>query len=182
MAKSRKTQRNLHNYAVQRLSIQALSHRSMLESPPAREHAATINKAIAALRDALADGDFETLLRVEMEIQYLELTRYSSDPDMVAMIQRTQEDFAEALRDHEQLTKNPDSYRARGYRKQDRAGESKRFPLDTMRKTLRSQAARVGNFSRNPMLSPEEKEFHAVRTSILKRAEALYEELQSTIL
>lgn len=182
MSKSKKTQKRLFDNAAQKLSTQALSHRSMLESPPVREHAASIRNAIAGLREALADGDFATLLHLETELQYLELTRYSSDPDMVAMIQRTQEDFAEALRDHEQLTKNPDSYRARGYRKQDRAGESKRFPLDTMRKTLRSQAARVGNFSRNPMLSPEEKEFHAVRTSILKRAEALYEELQSTIL
>ncbi len=51
-----------------------------------------------------------------------------------------------------------------------------------MRKALRGQATRVGNFARNPMLFPVEKEFHLLRTALLRRAEKLYENMQAQAL
>lgn len=182
MPEPENTQKRLLIDAVYWLSAQASSHRAMMESKPVRHHAVAIMRASAALRDALAGGDFATLLRLEMEIQQLELVRYSNDPGMMASIERTREDLAEGIRDYTQLTEAPASYCARGYRLRDRAGAGRNFPLDTMRKALRSQAARVGNFAKNPMLSPEEKEFHLLRVSILKRAEKLYEQLQARTL
>ncbi len=182
MSNQENIQKQLLNDAVHWLNAQASSHRTMMNSKPVRHHAVAIMNAVAALRNALAKGDFATLLRLEMEIQQLELARYSNEPGIMATIERTREDLAEGIRDYAQLAENPASYCARGYRKRDRTGAGGRFPLDTMRKALRSQAARVGNFARNPMLGPEEKDFHRVRVSILKRAEKLYEELQARAL
>lgn len=164
------------------LSAQAMSHREMMESLVVRRHGNAITKAIDALRNALSRGNFETLLHLESEIQQLELVLYSREPSIMASIEKTQEDLAAGLRDYKQLKENPVAYYARGYRRQDRTGINKGFPLDTMRKALRSQATRVGNFAKNPMLSPEEKKFHLLRVSVLKRAEKLYEELQARVL
>lgn len=175
-------QNQIYDKAINQLNTQAFSHRALMESPAVRRHALAIRKAIKAVREALANGNFETLLNLEIEMQQLEMTMYARDPGMIASIERTRDDLEAGMLDYRQLIDNPKAYRERGYRKSDRTGTNRRFPFDTMRKALRGQAARVGNFAKNPMLSPEEKEFHRLRVAILKRAEMLYEELQTAAL
>lgn len=171
--------REMLSEALYWLNAQAESHNEVLRSEPVLQYASVIKKSIELMRNILAHGNFETLLNVEMAIQKLEVESYSHDENMVASIQKTREDLAAGILDYRQLVASPESYRIRGYRKRDRTGPHKEFPLDTMRKALRSQAARVGNFAKNPMLGPEEKEFHLLRVSLLKQAEKLYENLQA---
>lgn len=161
------------------LSFQAYSHQTMLRSRTMRTHTAAVLKTAKAVKNIIAKGSFQTLLDAEITFQKTELERFSSDADMMASIRKTQKDMAEAIKDYRQLVDNPDAYGARGYRDQDRVGK---YPKDTMRKTLRSQAARIANFAKNPLLSPEEKDLHRLRVSMLKRCEQLYENIQERML
>jgi hypothetical protein len=172
-------QNRLFSEVVHWINAQAESHRQLLRSRAMLVYDAIVDKAVRVLKQAILKGDFETLLNTEMAIQKLEMEKYAFDESVAASIQKTREDLAEGIRDYRQLTGNPKSYLGRGYRLRDRAGPNKEYPLDTMRKALRSQATRVGNFAKNPMLNPKEKEFHLLRASVLKRAEKLYEELQA---
>lgn len=160
------------------LNSQAVYQEELLQSAAMSEYVTTIEANSETLRNAIANGDFDELMTVEMTIQQIELERFAHDADMMKSIQKTQRDLAEGMKDYKQLRENPAAYRARGYREQDLAGSNKKYPVDTMRKALRGQAARIGNFARNPMLFPVEKEFHQLRVTLLRRAEQLYEDMQ----
>ncbi len=164
------------------LNTQAQAHGMLLQSPAVRQYVRAIEKGMALMRDALAEDSFESLMAVEEAIQKVEEERFAHDEDMAASIQKTRLDLSEGMKDYRQLLENPEQYCARGYRERDRTGPNKQFPLDTMRKALRGQATRVGNFARNPMLFPVEKEFHLLRTALLRRAEKLYENMQAQAL
>lgn len=170
--------KNFSELAVFDLNTQAVFHKKMTQAQATRRYVDAIAQSMSLMREALETEDFEILLDVEIAIQEVELEKFSQSTDMVASIQKTQEDLSEGMKDYRQLLESPEAYLARGYRERDRTGPNKQFPLDTMRKALRSQAARVGNFARNPMLIPEEKAFHLLRASLLKRVEKLYEMLQ----
>lgn len=161
------------------LNSQTLSQLALGRSRPMQRHADTVGKTAKAIKSIIAKGSFDTLLNAEIAIQKAELEKFSTDAAMMASIRKTQKDMAEAIKDYRQLVDNPDAYGARGYRDQDRVGK---YPKDTMRKTLRSQAARIANFAKNPLLSPEEKELHRLRVSMLKRCEQLYESIQERML
>jgi len=161
------------------LNAQAIYQEKLVQSKVMRQYIMAIEKNITTLREAIAEGDFDTLLAVEQATQKVEMERFSHDESMVASIQKTQNDLAEGVKDYRQLLEIPKIYFARGYRKEDCTGSNKQFPIDTMRKALRSQATRVGNFAKNPMLFQVEKEFHQLRVSLLKRAEKLYVALQA---
>lgn len=173
------SQRDFFQQTLSGLSVQAILHKKMAQSQSTNRYLGAIEKNMFLMREAIAVGDFETLLDVESAIQIVELEKYSHDESMVQSIQKTQKDLAAGMKDYRQLVETPEAYCARGYREQDCTGPNKRFPLDTMRKALRSQATRVGNFAKNSMLFPIEKEFHLLRVSLLKRAEKLYEALQA---
>ncbi len=158
------------------LNTQAQAHGMLLQSPAVRQYVRAIEKGMALMRDALAEDNFDALMAVEEAIQKVEEERFAQS------IQKTRQDLAEGMKDCRQLLENPEQYCARGYRERDRTGPNKQFPLDTMRKALRGQATRVGNFARNPMLFPVEKEFHLLRGTLLRRAEKLYENMQAQAL
>ncbi len=164
------------------LNAQAKYQKQLAQSPAMRRYIGAIERNMAVMREALAGDDFASLLAVERAIQKVEAERFAHDGGMTASIQKTQQDLAEGMKEYRQLTETPEAYLARGYRERDRTGRDRAFPLDTMRKTLRGQAARVGNFAKNPMLLPAEKEFHLLRVSLLRRAEKLYEKLQARML
>lgn len=164
------------------LNAQARHHELLLQSPVMEEYFRSIENTMSLMRAALAEDTFESLLAVEEAIQKIEEERFAHDADMLASIQKTRRNLAEGMKDYRQLQGAPEAYLSRGYREQDRTGPEKQYPLDTMRKELRGQATRVGNFARNPMLFPAEKEFHILRASLLRRAEKLYEHMQARAL
>ena len=179
MGEAGDARKDYFQHALSGLSVQAVLHEKMAQSQVMRRYVAAIEKNMSLMREAISVGDFETLVDVETAIQIVELEKYSHDAGMMASIQKTQKDLAEGMKDYRQLIEMPEAYCARGYRERDCVGANKEFPLDTMRKALRSQAVRVDNFAKNSMLFPVEKEFHLLRVSLLKRAEKLYEGLQA---
>lgn len=178
MARPADPQKALYARLINMIDLQSSLHQDLLQSESVSDHAAAVRQTAAAIKTALSVGSFETLLKTEMAIQRAELERYAGNPEMVESIRKTRADMAEGLKDYKHLKENPHYYHSRGYRERDRTGPGKTLPVDTMRKVLRSQATRVGNFAKNPMLSAEEEEFHKVRVSLLRRAEKLYEQLQ----
>lgn len=179
MGESGDARKDFFQNALSGFGVQAVLHGKMVQSQATSRYIAAMEKNMSLMREAIFVEDFETLLDVECAIQIVELEKYSHDASMMKSIQKTQKDLAEGMKDYRHLMEMPEVYFTRGYREQDCTGPNKRFPLDTMRKALRSQATRVGNFAKNSMLFPIEKEFHLLRVTLLKRAEKLYEALQA---
>lgn len=178
MAKLPSSQKDLYPTLALLVDEQMSAYDVMLKSKTLQVYTAVVRETTAVMQLALTTGDFETILKTELAIQEAEHDRLSKDPKMMESVRKTQKDMEDGRKDYEQLTKEPGSYFRRGYRDRDRTGPNKEFPVDTMRKALRSQATRVGNFAKNPMLSSEEKEFHNLRVGLLKKAEKLYEQIQ----
>ena len=178
MARGKDPQKVLFARLSSLIDLQTVSHEKLMQSQAMSDHAAAVRETSAVIQTAITQGSFETLLNTELAIQMAEREKFSRVPKMMESIRKTQEDMSAGLQDYRQLQQNPKSYLDRGYRERDRTGPNKEFPVDTMRKALRSQATRVGNFAKNPMLSMEEKEFHLLRVAMLKQAEKLYEKLQ----
>lgn len=178
MASSKTSQKALLKQLAYVIDLQSSSHQDLMQSQAMRDHVSAIKQATDAIKTALSGGNFDTLLKTELAIQSAELERYASNPTMMESIRNTQADMVEGVKDYKHLKEDPQNYYSRGYRERDRTGPNREFPVDTLRKALRSQATRVGNFAKNAMLSAEEEEFHKARVSLLKRAEKLYEQLQ----
>lgn len=182
MAKSKVRQGRLVAEAGRAIEFHAVSHENLLRSQVMRVHVGTFQEMIRILESAISVGSFETIIQIEEAIQRAEYDKYSRNDKMRESIQQTQRDLADGFMDYKQLIENPKAYFSRGYRDRDRLGPNRTIPLDTMRKALRSQATRVGNFAKNPMLGREEQEFHRARVLMLRHAENLYESIQKNVL
>lgn len=153
-----------------------VSRRLLKKSRSFQEYNKSFVRNTTAIEKALTECDFEQLVEIEQFIQREELDRYDDIPAIKKSVEQGIKDFNEGLKIYRLAKEQPEVYRSLGFRDRDRTGAGKRYPYDTMRKALRSQATRVLNFSRNPLLSAEEVEYHNARASLLRKMEKLYED------
>lgn len=140
---------------------------------------ATAMKKSAAILDAFTEiASFEQLLKAERIFQQNDQNIYAQVPSTLEAVQKGMRDFDAGEGVYRQLLASPEAYRAHRYREDDHALPDKLVPLDAMRKALRGQMARIGNYRKTVLGSSQEYDFMSARIGMLRRAEKLYDGIQ----
>ena len=168
-------QRTLFESSLHLMSSHVQAHAKRQKSKVEQEYSKAMLNSTAALKTLAAEGDFDTILQIELTLQQQDLEKYSKSETVRQNVLDGIEDIEKGLADHKTLMESPETYRIKAYVKRDMAGPGKTIPLDAMRKALRSQTVRVRNYARNPMANDAERAFHTARMTLIRRAEKLYE-------
>lgn len=148
------------------------------QSRAEKHYAAMTAKSAAALGKFARNASFDQLLSVEQLFQKNDLVIYAKVPSIMQAVQKGMRDFKAGGEVYEQLLTHPEAYRAHSYREDDHASPDKLVPLDAMRKALRGQIARVGNYRKTVLGSSQEYAFMTARIAMIRRAEKLYDSIQ----
>lgn len=176
------TQENLYLDSMNSMSLHVQAHIERQNSAVEHDYSKAIDRSAAVLRKLTAEGDFDTLLKVERALQQQDLEKYSKNEEVRRSVLDGIEDLEKGIIDYKTLMESPEKYLIKAYVKRDMTGKNKTIPLDAMRKALRSQASRIRNYARNPMANDAERAFHTARMSLVRRAEKLYEKIQKECL
>ena len=147
-------------------------------SRAAIDYAAAMEKSAASLEKFTKTASFDQLLKAERIFQQNDQDIYAQVPSTLESVQKGMRDFDAGGEVHRQLLDNPEAYKAHRYREDDRAPPDRLVPLDAMRKALRGQMARIGNYRKTVLGSSQEYDFLSARIALLRRAEQLYDTLQ----
>lgn len=139
-----------------------------------------MGKSAKALIEFTKIATFDQLLRAEASFQENDLTTYAKMPATLQSVNEGIHDFKDGEVVYRQLLNHPDAYKEHRYREKERVPPDKIIPLDAMRRALRGQAARIGNYRKNVMGNPREQEFMSARAAMIRHAEKLYDAIQRT--
>lgn len=154
------------------------AHEKRRNSRVEQQYSKVLRSSTLILGELGAKGDFETVLKVEKTLQQQDLEKYSQNASVKKSVLEGIDDLNNGIVDYKTLLNSPETYMAKAYVKRDMAGPDKSVPLDSMRKALRSQASRVGNYARNPMANDDERDFLNARVALIRKAEKLYDRIQ----
>ncbi len=147
-------------------------------SRASRDYAAAMEKAAVVLRAFTRAASFDQLLEAEQVFQRNDRNVYARAPSTLEAVQKGMRDFDAGKSVYKQILENPEAYRAHRYREDDHAFPDRVVPLDAMRKALRGQISRVGNYRKTVLGNSQEYDFMTARIAMLRRAEKLYDAIQ----
>lgn len=159
-------------------AAQAKAFNKRERSRAAIDYGVVMERSAASLRDFTKTAPFDQLLMAEKIFQQNDQNTYAKVPSTLQAVKKGMRDFMAGDDVYQQLLNHPAAYKAHSYREDDRAPPDKLVPLDAMRKALRGQISRVGNYRKTVLGSSQEYEFMTARISMIRRAEKLYDGIQ----
>lgn len=163
---------------LKRASAQAKAFEKRERSRAGQIYNLVMDKSTAILKEYSRSGSFDQLLRAEKIFQDYDLKAYAKVVSTIQAVQKGMRDFDAGEEVYRQLLNDPEAYKAHRYREDDHAAPDKVVPLDAMRKALRGQVSRVGNYRKNVMSNSQEYDFLTARIAMIRRAEKLYDGIQ----
>lgn len=159
-------------------AAQANAFNKRERSRAAIDYGIVMERSTAGIREFTKNATFDQLLLAERVLQQNDQDAYTKVPSILQAVQKGMRDFEAGCEVYRQLLNQPEAYKAHRYREDDCASPDRVVPLDAMRKALRGQISRVGNYRKTVLGSPQEYAFMTARISMIRRAEKLYDAIQ----